>query len=297
MEPEALLMEFIRGRDRLNHLAQGVVGFPVYGPVTAMRSSLKNGELGFFRTISWFFIHHFEAGLVSVRFLVSLFDSYGIDKDHQKRQHKETIASLRTELQHYMAAESEADEHTQNVCLLWYLSACGTRVPITKGHWESCLTQILSEGINFLADLEDCLRCLEKEENAETIIETWKFRVSRDHRPHEYDAVIQQVVGDIGREELDVAAFRSRHFSRWQTEIKNLADNYDFYLEARRLIEGSILMETQERLPITGTDVMEAFFLKPGPTVGEYLQRALFLYRKIPCGKDELIERLRKEPG
>jgi hypothetical protein len=62
--------------------------------------------------------------------------------------------------------------------------------------------------------------------------------------------------------------------------------------------EQSILDIAVRVLPITGTDIMAALGVPPGLQVGVFLARARSLYELAPCGKEELLARLRSDiPG
>lgn len=295
MAPGRLLLEFSQKRDQLNILGRKLAGIPVYGSVEMAAPKWSHSEVGFLRVVAWLYVHHQEAGTVSIRFLIGLFDGYGIDSAGDAREHSGIVAALRTELQHNLLPQSDTDLDTQIRCAGWYLQACGTRSPGNASHWKDCLISLLREAVEFVETLDRCLRCLEIDDTLETQVEIWKGRVSRDHRPHEYDRVIQKVVADIGRDELDVVAFRSRHIDRWRREIASLAGGYDFEREARRLVEGSVIKDSAERLPVTGTEIMKTFGLGPGRRIGELLQRAYALYNADPCDGNKWLERLHRE--
>jgi hypothetical protein len=78
-------------------------------------------------------------------------------------------------------------------------------------------------------------------------------------------------------------------------QLELLQGNYDFEVEAQRLIEHTLLYEMIPVLPITGHDIMKEFNVVPGPIVGQLLEKARNLYNTEPCSRDELLEKLRLE--
>ena len=99
----------------------------------------------------------------------------------------------------------------------------------------------------------------------------------------------------MGRENIEATSLRERFYNNWVKELELLQGNYDFKVEARKLIERALLSETIDRLPITGHDIMETFNIKPGPQVGTLLERALILYQDQPCSREFLLDKLCQE--
>ena len=55
---------------------------------------------------------------------------------------------------------------------------------------------------------------------------------------------------------------------------------YIFEVEARKLIENTLLTEMKSVMPIIGLDIMNYFGVEPGPKVGELLNIAKSYLRK-----------------
>ena len=88
-----------------------------------------------------------------------------------------------------------------------------------------------------------------------------------------------------------------RFYTEWVKELELLQGNYDFEVEARKLIEHVLLQKMIPVLPITGQDIINEFNVVPGPIVGQLLEKARNIYNNEPCSRDELLEKLRREIG
>ena len=69
---------------------------------------------------------------------------------------------------------------------------------------------------------------------------------------------------------------------------------YDLIRETRKLVEHTLLVEMTPVFPITGSDIIVEFDIKPGNIVAQYLERARRIYERDPCFHEELLRRLRE---
>jgi hypothetical protein len=99
----------------------------------------------------------------------------------------------------------------------------------------------------------------------------------------------------MGREAVDVVRLRTRFYDKWTQELNLLEPDYEFEIQARKLIEYALLTVTTPVLPITGKDIMEDFDIPPGPRVGQLLERARRIYDTKPCSRAVLLDQLRQE--
>ena len=152
-----------------------------------------------------------------------------------------------------------------------------------------------SEAYRFLEALLQTIRNIEQDESRQEICHAWLFRIQRYRPPHAFDELIIIIAADMGRENLDPLQLRTRFYDKWTQELALLKTDYDFEVEARKLIEHALLTATARVLPITGKDIMEEFNIPPGPQIGELLERARRLYEAEPCSRPVLLERLRQE--
>jgi hypothetical protein len=266
-----------------------------FGDVSLPIPRLDPAELGFIRSVAYTFVLYYEAGEVSVPYLVGLLDAFGLDGSRTARGHRARVGRLRTYLQHNLNPASSTDRETKDVCERWFAEQCGTRVPSSDDEWSACLDALLDEACAFLSVLRDCLRALEADEGREIIAGRWLFRISRYHPPEAFDDVISEAANDLGREHLDVTRFRKRFYDQWMERLSRLTGEYDFHLEARRLVEASLIVDAAAGMPITGIDVINDLGVPPGPLVADVLGRARRLFEAEPSNREALLARLREE--
>lgn len=295
--PEELMYEIVRCNEEINRVASRLTGisYGVFEPVSLAMPKFAPAELGFLRLVSWLFVLYYEVGKVGVAFLGERLATYGLDPDGHLHTHRQLVQQLRTFLQHHLDPRKPHDRGIQGNCEQWLQEHCGTPVPGTDEQWKTCLLALLSEAHRFLEVLLQTIRNIEQDESREEICHAWLFRIQRYHPPHVFDELIAVVAVDMGRENLDPVRLRTRFYDKWTQELALLQTDYDFEVEARKLIEYALLTAMARALPITGKDIMEEFTIPPGSRIGELLERARRLYEAEPCSRPILLERLRQE--
>ena len=254
-------------------------------------------ETAFLRVTSWLYCLYFEAGRVSIRFLLRAGQADGLI-DHQAAQkHLEDVRCLRTELHHNLGFEA-SDQTTRSSAETWRRRASGTAVPDSDGDWRRCYDAVVAEAISFLGGLEAVVRRMEGEgDRAVDRLLDWTRRLDRDWGAAELDPVIRDAAYRLGRNGLNVVAFRMRHLERWRSTFEQLEDGFDLEREAAALVEKALLDDAGSVLPISGVDVMSEFGLAPGPDVGKALAEARKLFQARPMGREELLGELARAAG
>lgn len=295
MSPDELLIAAVRAAEEIE--ARGI-DFLKKTPAIFDKTShriphLRNPELGFIRVSSWLYVLFFETGKIGVRFLEEQFDGYQIDHNCHLAKHTVLIHALRTFSQHNLNLTTTSDMEVLETCNEWFRSACGTSTPTQDEEWFECLKRLLQEATEYLNGLARCLRCIEKDESRNEIQKKWLFRKDHYHPPHEFDALISITAADIGRNFLDIVPFRKRNYDRWVQQL-NLFQNYDFQVEARKLIEDSIIKDLPSIIPVTGKDIIQHLNIPPGPEIGNLLTIARKKYQDNPYyTKEQLLNTLR----
>ena len=250
-------------------------------------------ELGFYQTVTWLYAFCYEAGHISLRFLIERLETYGLGQDGDHRRHYEDVGRLRTFLQHNLNLDSVQDIRTRRTCEEWFSKACGSAIPGSDKEWNQCLVYILRDSQAVLAAAIDCVRAIERDESSNMIIHQWSTRLIRYHPKQEFENLVSMVIHDIGQDSLDPAQLTERYYESWSRNLRFRCEGYIFEEEARRLIEQTILNEAQLPAPISGLDIMREFAIPPGPEVGGLLRKAKTLYDADPSRPDRLIARLK----
>src|SRR5258708_28901983 len=223
--PDALLMGLIRLKDEVNTVS----GRLSAGECVVFRSHslpmprFSSPELGFLLTCSWLYVLYFEAGKTSLDFLKERIQVYKLDQEKHIAEHIYTVGRIRTYLHHNLYPEVQRDRNTLETCEKWLEKYCQTRIPMNDEQWYNCLIPLLQEARICLEMLRNCIREIEKDESREQVILTWSARLKRYHPPEEFDALIFQVVTDLGRESLDIIALRRRYYDKWIRELHKLS--------------------------------------------------------------------------
>lgn len=250
-------------------------------------------ELGFLRLVSWVYVLYFEAGRVDIRFLKEKLGGFGQDQDGNLSQHYYTVQQLRTYLQHNLNWLEEHDYDIKLGCERWFKKTCKTVMPDNDSHWDACLGGLLAEAVGFLEALKACAQKIEGDEHPQVFIEEWEFRHRRHLNSYDFDSLIREIAGDIGRD-VDAVKFRNKYQGRWNEELSIKPLNSDFLGEARKLIEYTLITQTADVMPINGKDVIAELGVPRGPRVGELLEMAYSYYVAERLPREKLLDRLRE---
>jgi hypothetical protein len=268
-------------------------GPEVFGQVSLPYPAFSPAQLGFIRTVSWLYVLYNEAGKINISFLSNKLSVYDLDPLGTLSNHLQIVQQLRTYLQHNLDPTKTQNRSIQECCRNWLKRQCKTPIPGNEEQWNASLLGLLNEAVGFLVAIRDCVRRIEQDESKEEILRDWDFRRRRYHPPHEFDRLTSIVASDMGRDNLDPVRIRIRFYSKWVGELSLLQGDYDFDIEARKLIEHVLLFETTPVLPLTGKDIIDLLNVEPGPQVGLLLKEAHLLYSTNPCSREVLIEKLK----
>lgn len=260
--------------------------------ITVKHPRLESPELGFHQAVSWLYCFYYEAGRVSLTFLLGRFQVFGLDDDGMCQTHFEHIRSLRTYLQHNLDRSSLASSRVLRRCEEWFTSGCGSAIPGNDQEWTTCLVRVLAGTQRLLEAAIDCVREIERDEGCTTIVEEWSSRLRGYHPRSEFIRMVEMVANDMGQSGLNAARICDRYYDKWSKDLSLRTSGFDFETEARKLIEHTLLSEARLPLPITGQDLIRGLGIPPGPEIGKLLRTARILYDTNPCSKDELLSRL-----
>lgn len=296
--PGEQLLRIIQLREEVDLVAEAMMSpHRVFTVVSLTIPRIEPAELGMIRTVAYLYVLYYEAGDIAVPYLLGLWDAFGLDSDREIRSHRQSVGRLRTLFQHNLSPSSSTDRVTREFCQLWFSKNCNTPVPGDEIHWLGCLNGILGEAHEFLRTMKDCLRAIETDEGREGILDRWRFQISRHHPPEEFDRIVRESASDLGRAFVDVVRLRNRYYDQWMEKLSFLTADYDFELEARRLVENALLLDIAAGMPLTGKDIIEELGFAPGPKVGSALTLARRLFDEAPRDRDALLAALKSELG
>ena len=282
-------------KEELESRASGLISNEIHAfqNISIRSPRLTPPELGFYLVLTWLYVFYYEGGRISFPFLLERFVTFGLDNDERHSRHFEEVRKLRTYFQHNLDLTYLRDAELREQCEQWFADTCGSRIPGDEREWTACLLQVLASAEAFLVASIECVRAIERDESSTTIIDQWLARLRQHHPRHEFESLVRKVIHDMGQDALDPQRITERHYDKWTNALRFVATNYKFEEEARKLIESTLLSESELPLPISGSDIMREFSLPPGREVGRLLEAARNLYKEDPVGKTELIERIR----
>ena len=244
-------------------------------------------------------------GLKSLKKLVAAVKKENLEIDNsfypdhtiegKTRQHYCLVRDLRTYLQHHLKFSSDHDFQVKQSVHQWFSNKCGTRIPSEDGEWEECLIALLNEAVSSTDQMFNCIKLIEKDEGKRQIIRAWSKRLSRFLNTYEMDEVVKVAAEDMGRH-INVVEFRKRFYSTWLEQLRFTDLESDVKKMARRLVEVTLLNETENVMPLSGGDIIQEFEIVPGPDVGELLKKARKLFdSNSNLTKEDILSALSKE--
>jgi hypothetical protein len=289
-------------KDEINNKSNDISNNEItaFSPITIRKPELSIAIHGFYTTISWLYIAYYEAGKTSIDFLTEFADSLGILSRSDIQKHLFLIHSFRTYLQHNMNSLSKEDNAKISCCQHWIqisLESAGTDIdstwPESEKQWEVLISKLLVEATKFMKSLHSTIIAISSDEFSKDIVNTWISRSRRAHSPFEYDRIIELAASDMGFISIDPIILRKRFYEKWEKKIKLFRDGFNFELEARKMVEQTLLNEENLPLPISGADIMSELGIAAGPDLRKVMKMALRYYCEMPCSKKELMKRLR----
>lgn len=295
MDYEAKMYEIIQCITIINKLTSSITFKKIiaFEDTSICMPKFKPAELGFIRMVSWLYVHYYEVGKISVKFLIEKSQYFKLSNLDESTKHFKRTNNFRTYLQHNLDLKKERNLLIQTECEDWLKNKCDTCIPESEEDWKKCLDSMMNDAVIFFNMIKNCLQQIERDNNWNQISEEWVIRQNRCYPPHIFDEMINEVATDIGREYIDAVKTRIKFYSSWTKELENKIGKFDLKKEARKLIEHALITEMTPVLPITGRDLMDKFGLEPGTEIGRLLTEANKSYQSSPCTGEELLERIK----
>lgn len=266
---------------------------PLFREIVSAPLSFTCYEAGFIKMVSWLYMLYYESGRGELEYATERFDLYNIDSEKTSRSHYKVINNLRTVFQHNAIIDTGKNITHRRNTESWFNRIINVNAPSNADEWEKSFNSITEDSLSLMTYLLQLLNEISRDDLKESILEDWHRKSSRTYQHYEFDSIIYIVAQEFGMSNYDVAKFRKQNAENWISELQNFTGNFEFKIEARKLIERDILRNPV--LPIIGTDIMEVFNIPPGPKVREIMKIALGIYIEKPCTKDELITKIKSQ--
>ncbi|MBE9156392.1 hypothetical protein IQ265_06055 [Nodosilinea sp. LEGE 06152] len=299
-EYPVLLQSLLNRQQTLNKFATQLDNsIQLFGLASIPLSQDSLWECQFQRLVSWLYVLYWEFGKkADIQFLIDLFQAYGLDPDGLCREHPKLVRALRTIAQHSVVSHnSEPDRRTHQVCQKWFDSTCRLLAPSEDKDWQICLLQLVNEAEKFFDALHQCLLFIKDDESCNEMLEQWKLRREKRLSPWDYDALIRELMSDLGIEgQKQVTTIRKRYQSQWDRYLQSLTNSDDFKENVKRCILDTLLDKTEILMPLGTDDIIQVFHVEAGDReIGKLLGLARNLFRNNSyLTKDELLNELKK---
>ena len=262
------------------------------GPSTLTEISVRppvdgRGEISFLRLVAWSYVLLFEAGRISIPFLLRSNGAYKGQRDSIRLVH-----ALRTWSFHNLGLASDRDLQLSQLVHRWFLSACGQSPPDGHESWNICFDRLCGLVGEIVYQCQCAVReVLLSDDDGNTVIEDLRNRIERVWPPQKFDALIGDLAIRLGIR-VDAVKFRTPRIGTWRSFLRNMPEDDDPIEAITRLIERDLLKYEDGVLPISGRDIMVRFDIPPGTKVGAMLRHARDLFGAGVREKNELLARL-----
>ena len=281
--------EFIGLRNTLMEF----VGEDALGEVTVQPPTGED-EASFLRLTAWSYALIFEAGRISIPYLLKLPASPSIS-GADAGEARQLVNDLRTLSFHNLGLQSEREIGLYRRTSIWFIENCGANPPNDAICWRACFESLCDAVGTVLAHCKSALETALSDADAmEETIDDLRRRLDRNWSAYKFDQIVGDVALRIGQR-LDARKFRDRRLSAWREFLETIPEGDDPEGQITRLIERDVLDHFESTLPIDGRDAMDVLALDPGPEVGDALRRAQRLFRAGITDRAELLECLAAE--
>lgn len=254
----------------------------------------SDDEASFLRLIAWSYVFVFEAGRVTIPYLLNLRSSqYRTTED--LRATCDLVHDLRTWSFHNLSFSNERELAISKRTGQWFISNSGAYPPDSEEGWRRCFVCLCAEVHEILVHCRSAIDLvLAEPEDDARVIEDLRRRLDRNWPAYRFDELVRDAVTRMGQE-LDVPQFRQGRLAKWREYLSTIPASDDPEALIVRLVERDVLDHFESVLPINGNDVMASLNLSPGPEVRVALNTARQLYGSGVTEPDGLLARLQQE--
>lgn len=271
------------------------VGPEAIGDLHIRPPSSDSDEGSFLRLTAWCFALLFEAGRITVPFLLDL-NRPGTDST----RHKETrvvVQRLRTALSHNLGFIDDHDLDIRRAVSGWFLDAAKVISPMSANEWHACFQKLCGDVRDLVLHCNLVLSTVATSiEDRDFIFDDLRRRLNRDWEPYQFDRLIEDSAARIG-EKINARSFRDRRIGEWRKFLAALPEDVNPVIEMERLIDGEVAHHFQTQLPVRTQDLMEFLHLDPGPDVKRAIEIARRVFESGIHDRTELLAKVRAEFG
>jgi hypothetical protein len=274
----------------LRNSLRAFVGDNALGDVTVRPPAGDADEASFLRLVSWSYALLFEAGRLTIPFLLELpIKGPGSQNPKAARQ---LVHALRTWSSHNLGFDSERNVALFQNVQRWFIQTCGTNPPSGDDCWRNCCEKLCDAVRDVIDHCQGAVTfVLSAPDDGQAVIADLRRRIERLWPAHEFDKIVSDVATRLGMS-IDARKFREARLGKWRSFLDSIAESDDPEVHLSRMIERDLLDHAALVLPIDGRDVMHTLGLSPGPDVAQILRRARVLFRSGVTAREDLLKAL-----
>ena len=250
----------------------------------------SSDEASFLRLTTWCYILIFEAGRVSIRYLLKVPPPFG-DDERSKSANKicKNVQLLRTWFFHNLGFDDTKRKDVSN----WFLSQCKVISPTEKKHWRACIKALCNEGIELVVYCNEVLsKIATSGEDKDTLFQDLNNCLERNWPAHEFDKLVSDAASNIG-EDIDVVKFRATKLTTWRKFLEQQPEGADLKREVTRIVERDVHDHFRSILPVTTEEIMTVLNLDPGPKVGCAIELTRAIFNDGVRNPEDLLRKLK----
>jgi hypothetical protein len=284
-------------KKNINSISNELIGEPFFWESSLVTSKSSNFKFEFKELISMLYSWYQEVCKKNLIFILPRIKTINEANYDKLNNYKNIVITLRTYFQHNLFSFEEPIESSKiKFCEQWFFDKCGFKKPVEGTQWKILLVDVLEGAVIFFKEILFELKSINSLESVikESVVEQWMNINCRTFGYHHYEKIFITVVKKLGYESLDALYICKKNTVKWNKELENLKDGFNFEQEATRLIE-KFIFETQP-LPITGNDIIKYLKIESGRKVALVIARARDIYYSSsrPYSKDELLKEIIK---
>ena len=272
------------------------VGEKAIGEITVRPPAADDDEASFLRLVTWSYALLFEAGRITIPYLLQLpADTSGKSSDPAAA--RKLVRDLRTWGFHNLGFQSSRDAALSRRVQLWFVEKCDTYPPDQIEAWRKCFRDLCLEVQTIIVHCQDAMiNVLTAPDDGEAATSDLQRRINRSWAAYEFHGLVNEAAIRLGIT-IDAKKFCDPNLSKWRKYLECVPEQDSLVEHMIRMIERDLLDHVADVLPIDGRDVMSALGLEPGPDVNLALRRARELFHSGVHDRKLLLENLSRSDG
>lgn len=251
--------------------------------------SFNHAELTFSQLISYIYVLLYEASGKNYEFIKRRIGTQKMSSEESNYDLQRIIHSFRTFYQHNLLY-SKRDQEIKNVIADWFFLVINKESAVTEEDWTRCAHALLDETNKLLDEINICIKEIGLNEHRGIILQEWLKMSKMNFSPYDFEKVLIEVLANFDMENyFDSAIITKKQFPSWKKELDLAPINFDFNTFAYKIIERYLL--SKDLCPLDSKDIIDIGV--ENTKVFQLLKKAKEIFYESPCGKAELLEKLK----